>query len=341
MSRSQTPPTLQDVARASGVSTATISRALNDPDKVAKATREKIHAAIDALGYTPNFGARALASNQSNIVGAVIPSLANAMFASGLQAFQEVLSESGVTMLVATCGDSRDTELHQVRSLLAHGASGLLLIGAERPADTTRLLNIRNVPYVLSWCFREGEDQTYVGFDNSKAAAEMAQTVLEHGHRKIGLIAGTVDENDRARDRLTGTVDCIETYGDAARITGTVFSDFRLEYGAEAFGQLMDADEKPTAVICGNDVLAAGAMARARDMGLRVPEDISIVGFDDIGIAAFVSPPLTTVRVPQIEMGREAATRLLSALDGQTEMDSIQLPTEVILRKSLARIDSI
>jgi len=134
--RQKASPTLEDVAKAARVSTATISRSINEPDKVAKDTRERIEKAIEALGYTPNFGGRVLASNRSNIVGAVIPTMANAMFASGLQVFQEVLSQSSYNLLVASSGYNTNTELQQIKSLVAQGADGLLLIGSSRPDDT-------------------------------------------------------------------------------------------------------------------------------------------------------------------------------------------------------------
>ena len=128
--------TRKDVAERAGVSSATISRALNDPDKVAADTRAKINAAILELGYTPNFGARVLASNRTGTVGAVIPTLSNAIFASGVQAFQEVLDENGITLLIATTDFDPEKELYQLRQLLAHGAAGLLLVGADRPWTT-------------------------------------------------------------------------------------------------------------------------------------------------------------------------------------------------------------
>ncbi len=328
-------PTLEDVSRLARVSTATISRALNDPDKVAKKTRDRIQAAINSLGYTPNFGGRALASNRINTVGAIIPTMANAMFASGVQAFEEVLSEAGVTLLVASTGYDPEHELRQIRSLLANGAGGLLLIGNERPAETREFLAKRSVPYVVSWCFEDDPDQLFVGFDNQKAAFQATQHVLAYGHRNIAMIAGFTDNNDRARDRLAGVRSAIAAFGQGARLSQVVEVGFRLEYGAEAFARIMAQSDPPTAVICGNDVLAAGAMMQARDAGIRIPHDVSVTGFDDIGLAAVVSPPLATVRVPQIEMGRCAAELLLARISGAQGVESIELKTEFIKRASL------
>lgn len=330
------PPTLEDVARIAGVSTASVSRALNDPDKVSKHTRERIDKAIETLGYTPNFGARALASNRSNTVGAIIPSMANAMFASGLQAFQEVLSEAGVNMLVASTGYDPAEELRQIKLLLTHGADGLLLIGDDRPQSTRDFLKKRAVPYVVSWCFKESSEQLYVGFDNKAAAYDATSRVLATGHRRIAMICGTRSGNDRSYDRCEGIMAAIADFGQDASLVGLVESRYRLEHGAEAFEQIMSSRAVPTAIMCGNDVLAAGALMRARDMGIDVPGRVSLVGFDDIGLASVVTPPLTTVRVPQIEMGRTAAHVLMGLLSGDAAPESVQFPTQFIQRGSLA-----
>ena len=329
-------PTLEDVARMAGVSTASISRALNDPDKVAKPTRERIQLAIDALGYTPNFGGKALASNRTNTVGAIIPSMANAMFASGLQAFQEVMSEAGVNLLVASTGYDPEHELRQIKSLIAHGAGGLLLIGNDRPDDTWQFLQKRRVSCVMSWCFRPSSNFLYVGFDNRRAAYEATLRVLALGHRRIAMICGIMQNNDRARDRYDGARAAVVDFGQSAEIVDMSEAKYRLEFGAEAFGEIMARGTSPTAIICGNDVLAAGALMRARDMGIAVPDDISLVGFDDIGLASVVTPPLTTVRVPQIAMGRGAAQLLLAQLAGGETPSSVELQTEFIFRASLA-----
>lgn len=333
--KKNTTPTLEDVARMAGVSTASISRALNDPDKVSKPTRERIDQAIDVLGYTPNFGARALASNRTNTVGAIIPSMANAMFASGLQAFQEVLSEAGVNLLVASSGYDPQEELRQIKALVTHGADGLLLIGNERPQETRDFLEKRSLPCVLSWCFKKGSDQFFVGFDNKQAAYDATSRVLAKGHRRLAMICGIRSGNDRARDRCAGVKAAIADFAGDAVLSEIIEAKYRLEHGAEAFEQIMLGGTAPTAIICGNDVLAAGALMRARDLNVNVPRSVSIVGFDDIGIASVVTPPLATVRVPQIEMGRTAARVLLARLAGEGVPNSVQLKTQFIDRGSL------
>lgn len=329
------PPTLEDVARLASVSTATISRCINEPDKVAPPTRARIQKIIDEIGYTPNFGARVLARNRSNTVGAVIPTMENALFASGLQAFQETLSESGVTLLVASSGYNAEQELTQIRSLVTHGADGLMLIGSSRPQETLDFLSLRNVPYVVTWCYQPDPTRLFAGFDNNTAAFSITTEVLKLGHRAIAMIAGLPDGNDRARNRIEGVERAVREFGTTATLTDVIETPYSLEQGGDALEQLMSTQEKPTAIVCGNDVLAAGAIIRAGQLGIKVPRDVSITGFDDISLASVVSPALTTVRVPQIDMGRAAAIGLLNLIADENT-DSIEFKTDIVYRESLA-----
>ncbi len=332
--RKDSPPRLEDVATLAGVSAATVSRFLNSPDRVSGAKADRIESAINATGYVPNSIGRALASHQTNIIGALIPTLSNAMFASGLQAFQETLAAENLALILATTNYDRDEEARQVRNLVSQGASSLLLIGKARHPDTIKFLNKRDVPYVLSWCFDRNDDAVYVGFDNFAAAQNAARQVLALGHKKIGLICGHSENNDRAYERKEGY--SFEIKSQKAQLTACVETEYGLEKGRIAFQQLYAQAPETTAILCGNDVLAAGAMMAAREQGISVPKDISIVGFDDIGLASILSPGLTTVRVPQLQMGRIAAETLISKRRGKVGVNSIELNTEFVLRGTLA-----
>jgi LacI family transcriptional regulator len=336
--KTQHNPTLEDVAREAGVSTATISRSINEPHKVAKRTLERIQEVVDRLGYTPNFGGKLLASNRSNTIGAIIPTMSNSMFASGLQAFQEVLAGAEKKLLVATAGYNSEDEFSQIRSLVTHGADALLLIGTTRPQQTIDFLALRNIPYVISWCYKDDAINTYSGFDNEKSARSIALKVLEFGHRKIAMIAGQTTGNDRAADRIAGVQSAITEYGDGAELVNRIEASYSLDSGGVAFEEIISSDSRPTAVICGNDVLASGAIVRARALSIDVPKEVSITGFDDIDLASAVSPALTTVRVPQTEMGKSAAQLLLKLLDNKPQVRSIEFETEIIVRDSLIQL---
>ncbi|MGI9411740.1 MAG: LacI family DNA-binding transcriptional regulator [Hyphomicrobiaceae bacterium] len=332
----KTKPSIEDVARLAGVSTATVSRSLNEPGKVKAATLENVRSAVRELGYAPHFGGRALASNKSNTVGALIPTMDNAIFARGLQALQETLAEAGVTLLIATTGYDPDREFDQIQVLLGRGVDGLLLIGLERPQRTNALLRQHEIPVVAAWSFRTDSEHLCVGFDNLAAAADLTNLVLEYGHRQIAMIAGLSHGNDRATDRIEGVREALQAHNLQLRPDHLIEAPYDIDEAASAMAQLMAAERRPTAVICGNDVLAAGALMYANQAGIAVPDDMSIVGFDDIDLASVTAPPLTTLRVPHRRMGQAAAELLLAIGDGAEDLKSVKFQPELIVRGSLA-----
>lgn len=332
----RTKPSIQDVARLAGVSTATVSRTLNEPAKVKRPTLESVRNAVEQLGYTPHFGGRALASNKSNTIGALIPTMENAIFARALQALQETLAEAGVTLLIATTGYDPMREYEQILALLGRGVDGVMLIGTERPQKTYALLDQQNVPVVIAWNFKPGGEHLCVGFNNREAAAEVTRAVLQQGHNKIAMIAGISKGNDRAKDRIDGVRLALRE-SKLELETGTLIeASYNLEEAAKAMAALMVRDDPPTAVICGNDVLAAGAIMHAKSLGLRVPDNVSVVGFDDIDLAAVTEPTLTTVHVPHRRMGQAAAELLLAIGRGDAGLTSIEFQPELVIRQSLA-----
>lgn len=329
------PPTLQDVAEVAGVSTATISRCLNFPGQVAEQTRKKVQAAVDALGYSPNFGAKAMAARRTNTIGAIIPTMENAVFARGLQAFQEELRLHEFTMLVASTSYRPDIEEEQIRALVARGADALLLIGHEREPKIYEFLETQGVPYLVTWAFEPGSERPSVGFNNKAAMREMAEKVIEFGHRKLAFISAEVAHNDRAEGRYSGLQDAMMAAGLKAADLQFVETKYGIEEGAAAFGQIMASQIKPTAIFCGNDVLAVGALRRARELGIRVPDDVSIIGFDDIELAQIAYPSLTTVHVPHREMGRCAGLALAEMVKSGTAFKTLELKAYPVIRETL------
>jgi LacI family transcriptional regulator len=334
--RKGTRATLNDVAREARVSTATVSRCLNFPERVSPEARERVDRAVERLGYTPHFGGRALASNRSNTVGAVIPTMENAIFARGLQALEEALSARGVTLLVATSDYDVRREAQQIRTLMGRGVDGLVLIGEARPQATYDLLQARGVPFVLVWNPNTASPHCSVGFDNRSAARKMSEVVLASGHRRVAMIAGVTEWNDRASDRVAGVRDALAQQGLSLAPPYFVEAVYSLEAGAAAAQSFMALDAPPTAIVCGNDVLAAGAIIGLGALGAAVPADVSVVGFDNIDLAIAVTPALTTVHVPHRRMGRAAAALLHTMIADDGPGESVVLETEIVHRASLA-----
>lgn len=335
MPNSSATPTLDDVARLAGVSTATVSRCLNTPDRVVASTRERVMAAVESLGYTPNFGARVMAAKRTFTVGAIIPTMENAIFARALQAFQEEAHAHGYTLLVASSAYRPEIEERQIRALVARGADGLLLVGHDRAPSIYEYLQARRIPVVVAWSHDTGGLVPSIGFDNRLAMQALTSKVIELGHRDIAMISGIREGNDRARQRVEGMLHSASRHGLNTAELRIIESPYEIESGADAFASLMALTPRPTAVLCGNDVLAVGALHRAHEMKLNVPQDVSITGFDDIELARITSPPLTTVHVPHREMGRRAAQELVSMVERGSTGISVTLQTSLRLRGSL------
>lgn len=328
-------PTLADVAQLSGVSTATVSRCLNTPARVSEDTRRRVLDAVRQLGYAPNFGARALASRRTDTFGAIIPTMEAAIFARGLQAFQDELGRQGITLLVASSSYSPELEEEQIRALVARGADALLLIGHDRTPESYAFLAKQRTPHVLAWTYDASREFQSIGFDNRRAMSSLADRVLDLGHRNIGLISAPRAGNDRARQRCEGVKAALDARGLSAEHLKVIETPYSIANGAAAFEELMSQGRRPSVVMCGNDVLAAGALSRARTMGIRVPDDVSITGFDDIDIAEIVTPALTTVHVPHRAMGRGAARMLIAMRNGEDPGPSVELKATIANRESL------
>ena len=338
MPNTRSVPTVDDVARIAGVSTATVSRCLNSPDRVVEKTRDKVMKAVKKLGYTPNFGARVMAAQRTFTIGAIIPTMENAIFARGIQAFQEELRRRGYTLLVSSSAYQPDIEEEQIRALVARGADGLLLIGYDRDQSLYDYLKRQDVPALVAWAFSADSEQPSIGFDNRSSMSALVQQVLNLGHRSLGVISGITRGNDRAVQRLQGVKDAVASNDLPLETLKIIETPYEIENGAIAFSRLMSANADLTAVICGNDVLAVGALRQAREMGLQVPGDVSITGFDDIELARIVTPQLTTVHVPHREMGRKAAIELISMVEKTSPGVSVELDSSIQLRESLGPV---
>lgn len=338
MTDTRSAPTLDDVARTAGVSTATVSRCLNTPDRVVERTRQRVMSAVEQLGYTPNFGARVMAAKRTYTIGAIIPTMENAIFARALQAFQEELHARGYTLLVSSSAYKPEIEQEQIRALVARGADGLLLIGYDRDPAIYSYLQRQSVPVLAAWSYDPASPIATVGFDNRASMRRLAEKVLDYGHRRIGVISGVTKGNDRAMQRLVGIRDAVAARGLDPEALSVIETPYEIDNGASAFETLMSRFEPPSVVMCGNDVLGVGAMRGARHMGLRVPEDVSITGFDDIELARIVDPPLTTVHVPHRRMGREAAKALVEMVEKRSTTASVELQSVIQPGASLGRI---
>ncbi len=325
---------LSDVARAAGVSLSTASRALADPQLVHPQTRAKIDQAARLLGYVPHGAARALASKRSRTVGAVVPTLDNPIFAHSTQALQRALGEAGYTLLLGSHEYDMDTEFEVTRALVERGVDGLALVGTDHSPDLYQFLARSGVPFELTWAIDPDRRHHCVGFSNRLASIRVTQYLLELGHRELAVVSGYTAHNDRARDRVAGVREGLAAHGlelPEARYVETAFS---VSSGRLALRDLLARGSPPTAIACGNDLLAFGVLLECAARRIAVPGEMSVAGFDDIELAAEVSPPLTTIHIPTADIGRRAAERLLARLSGQRVSRIEELAADLIVRGS-------
>jgi LacI family transcriptional regulator len=325
-------PKLIDVAAAAGVSTATVSRALSDPQKVRPDTLARVLNVVNRLGYVPDALGRALASSKTQTIGAVMPTLDHAIFARAIQAMQRTFAEAGYQLLVAAHEYNRAAEVVAVRAMLERRVDAIVLVGTDHAPEIWAMLKDIPQPIALAWSFHKKFDS--IGFDNERAGRLAAQHLLGLGHQRIAMLSGLLRHNDRARARLTGIRRALAKCGLELPDERVIQLPFSLAAGREGMQQLLALSTRPTAIIGGNDLLAIGAMLEAQAKGLRVPEDLSCVGIDDLELAAHMLPPLTTVQLPTAELGHRCALQVLARLAGQSGERRINLPVQLVVRAS-------
>lgn len=324
--------TIHEVAAAAGVSIATVSRALNTPQRVQPAIRARVDEAVARLGYVAHGAARALASRRSDTIGAIVPTLDNAIFAAGIHALQLRLDGHGKVLLLASTEYDPERERRELRALIERGVDGVMLVGSAHDRAIAGLIAAARVPAVAVWTNDPACAFPTIGFDNHAAMGRLVDHLWMLGHRRFAMIAGVTAGNDRAAARVDGLRAALATRGAAAPIV--LERPYEIREGREAMRGLRALAMPPSAVVCGNDVLALGALFEAQALGLAVPGQVSITGFDDLELASQVSPGLTTIRVPAAEMGRRAADALVAAARDGSPLRSIVLDVELILRAS-------
>lgn len=325
---------LEDVARMAAVSPATVSRVLNHPEIVRQELREKVAKSIEKLSYTRDSAARALKSRRTFTIGAVVPTLGVSIFAEGVEALQNELSQHGYTLLIANSQYDARKELSEVRSLIERGVDGVVLVGDNHLPKVQALLNQRNTPFVTTYICHARGNMPAVGIDNARATYDLTRYLLGLGHRHFGVIANLPASNDRSRDRHEGILRALAEAGLDLPPSHVIRAVHSFAHGREGLRVLLNLNPLITAVVCTTDTLAIGALAEARTIGLRIPRDLSISGFDDIEIAAEYEPALTTVGIPVGDIGKLAACQLLAAIAGRETPPNAPLPHELIIRFS-------
>ena len=313
--RGSAQPTLKEVAAAAGVSSITASRALNAPERVNEETRKRVLEAVDRVGYVPNLVAGSLASARSRFIAVIVPSLANAVFIEVIRGLQATFEAQGYQILLGNTDYDIEREHRLVRTFLGWSCSALVTAGLRHTPACRDLLEHCDKPVMEVMELGEALDLN-VGLDHREAGRCMARHLLERGYRSIVYVGGCMDRDYRAGLRFAGHHQVLEGAGlEAPMIELDHLGS--LAAGAAGLERVLEVFPRARAIHFANDDLATGALLHAQRLGLRVPEDIAIAGFNGLPLGQHVTPRLTTIQSPREEMGRRAAEQVLRRLDHQ------------------------
>ncbi|MDO9086966.1 MAG: LacI family DNA-binding transcriptional regulator [Anaerolineaceae bacterium] len=337
MNRRSDKVTIVEVAAEAGVSFGTVSRVINNDVHVRAETRQRVLDTMSRLKFVANRQARSLAGGKSNIIGLLVPDLGTGYIGEIIRGIDAELGESGYDLMLYTTHRKAAKEISYITNLVQGMVDGLLLVLPRNPIDYIELLTERKFPFVLIDHQGTGEDCPSIGATNWQGAYNATNYLIKLGHRRIGFITGWLD--------LGAAVDRLEGFKAALRnnripvvpelIHEGTFAQLDGYTGALHF---LDLKKPPTAIFASNDVMAMAAMDAVRERGMRIPDDISIIGYDDIPQASMIRPALTTIRQPLEQMGRIAAQMLFEILrNPDHKHNRVELPTELMVRDSIAK----
>lgn len=336
----RTPPTMADVAELAGVSPMTVSRAFKPNSPVKEETRRKIRAAAESLGYVLDSTAAGLSSRRTGFIAATIPSINNANFADTLRGLTEGLAETGMQILLGYTDYDLVEEERLIEQLLRRRPEAVVITGSAHSERCRRLLANAGVPVIEIWDQPQDPLGAVVGFSNARAAALMADHLVEQGYRKIGFIGGDSSRDTRGLDRQRGFLKALRDFGlSDERVLTYGLPPITMAQGARALEALLARWPDTEAVMCVSDLSAFGALSACQRSGLRVPEDIAIAGFGAYDIAEHANPAITTIDVGAREIGTQAAALLVTFLEErESDVPSvIEIEPTLLARASTLR----
>ncbi len=324
--------TIRDVAEKANVSVATVSRVLNESDSVRDETKAQVLDAVDALNYLPNESARNLRTQTTRTVGVLLPNMHGEFFAQVTRGLDQRAGEDGHHVLVSNSHTDEAEAESVLRSLLGR-VDGLIILWPRLDIAFLESLVPEDLPIVLLSTSVDTPRFHTLSFDNRGGAYAAVEHLAEHGHERVAMLTGGPDNFD-AQERLAGYRDAVADLGLAADPDLVVEGDFTQEAGRSAVDRLTRLTPPPTALFASNDSMALGVLRGVHEADLRVPDDLALVGFDDIPTAQYVAPSLTTVRAPTLELGRRAVDALLEASSAPRPPAHQTLATRLIRRES-------
>ena len=333
-------PSIKDIARIAGVAPSTVSRALADSPRVSQATRQRIQAIARELDYTPSLAARSLVMGSSPVIGVISPTLSDPYIASVMKGLEEASHRAGYQRLVASTQGDAEREIEMVRMLLGHNVGGLIILSSRAQGAYQELLTQIREPIVFVNSLHTGEHVYNVATDNEHGGWLATRYLLTQGHRRIAYLAGPTRGRSHVA-RAAGYRRALEEAGLTFERQLIIPGDGSIRAGREALHWWLNQPhaQRPTAIFCYNDLAALGLLSEAHQQGVSIPDELSVMGFDNVPMAEISIPPLTTVEQRTYELGRLAVVSLLTALENKPVTD-IFLRGELIVRASVKPMEA-
>ncbi|MCJ8340845.1 MAG: LacI family transcriptional regulator [Pseudomonadales bacterium] len=324
--------TVKDIAKLAGVSTATVSRALANPKKVTDATKLKVQSAADQLGYAPNAIARSLRTQESKTIVVILPDIGNHFFTDIIKGIEQIAHKNAYKVLIGDAGNDVDRATKYLELVYSKQADGVLSLTADIPiANLLDASGKPKFPLVMACEYYPQSAIPSVHIDNEYSARIVLESLVQMGHYKIACITGD-RRNSISIARMKGFKDSMKKWRLQIPDQYIAEGDYSLLSGYELAAGLLSLEDRPSAIFCHNDEMAIGVLKRAREMDIKVPEQLSVVGFDNIPFCEYSTPELSTVHQPKQLIGETAMKLLLNILSGKKPNPEITLPTQLIVR---------
>jgi LacI family transcriptional regulator len=326
--------TIKEVARKAGVSTATVSRVFNDVAQVDEKTRRRVQAVARKLHYTPNAVGRSLSTRRTDAIGLLLPDIHGEFFSEVIRGADQTAQQNRYHLLVSSSHNHRD-EIEAALKVMSGRVDGLIIMSPQIDAQTLKTNLPANLPVVLLNCFVDGVSFDSLNIDNCGGAHQMTRHLIQHGHQRLAVIKGNAGNLD-AEERLRGYHQALAESQIAVSEELELAGNFSEESGYEAVKKILALTPRPTAIFASNDAMAIGALGALREFGVDIPAEMALAGFDDIPIARFLSPTLTSVRVAINDLGALAIQKLVHAIREKNKhaKQHAVIPTSLALRES-------
>ena len=329
--------TIRDVAKKSNVSLMTVSRVVNKKGNISKATAAKVSKAIRELNYRPNITARSLAAKKSDFIAIIVPDISNPFFSEMIKGAEDFARENGYNIFLGDTEGRVELEKEYIDAAINRMADGIILVAPRLENSLICEIN-DNIPLVIVDRSINKNNIPQVYIDNLKGAISAVEHLINLNHKHIAFLSGPKDVQDSLQ-REKGYIMALKKHNIPVNPKLMLTGDFSFEGGRDAFEKFFSNYHKPTAIFASNDIMAFGLIQRAHEMNVKVPKDVSIVGFDDISLSSLISPPLTTVRHPMLKMGIKAVELLINKLNNKLDTKiSFNLENTLIVRKSTRKI---